>query len=523
MGVAAILLLVVNIVYATSPVVTRLVLDDVPPITLALLRLVLGAAVLVPFGGGARATPAGQGARVFWMGALGFAAAFALSHWGIARSSATNAALLIVVEPLTLVILGPLLLGERLTKREAAGAAVAVAGAGLVVLNGVPGVTLDVLPRWRGDILLVLSGVAYASYSLLGRTVLTDTNTAAITARSIVWGAVVMAPLAALEWGAGARPSATGSALLGTLYLALVITAGAYLVWNWALARVEAARAAPFLTVQPVVGALLGAIVLGEPVTPCTAPTQSAAMAALMFGRRMVEGGWMVVTGAGAGIMGAAQEGAGGERSFGLNIRLPFEQEANPWIASDPKLITFKYFFTRKLFLVKEASAIALFPGGFGTMDECFEFLTLAQTGKAEIVPVVLVEAGPKPYWRIWDRWIGTLVERRLIDANDTAVYRIVDTVDEAVAEITGFYRVYHSSRIVGDRLVLRLLRPLADTQLVELQGKFDDILKGPAEQAPGPVAQEFNEFHELPRLILKFDRSSYSPLRQLIDFVNGL
>ena len=211
MGVAAILLLVVNIVYATSPVVTRLVLDDVPPITLALLRLVLGAAVLVPFGRGARATPAGQGARVFWMGALGFAAAFALSHWGIARSSATNAALLIVVEPLTLVILGPLLLGERLTKREAAGAAVAVAGAGLVVLNGVPGVTLDVLPRWRGDILLVLSGVAYASYSLLGRTVLTDTNTAAITARSIVWGAVVMAPLAALEWGAGARPTPTSS------------------------------------------------------------------------------------------------------------------------------------------------------------------------------------------------------------------------------------------------------------------------------------------------------------------------
>ena len=287
MGVAAILLLVVNIVYATSPVVTRLVLDDVPPITLALLRLVLGAAVLVPFGRGARATPARQGARVFWMGALGFAAAFALSHWGIARSSATNAALLIVVEPLTLVILGPLLLGERLTPREAAGAAVAVAGAGLVVLNGVPGVTLDVLPRWRGDILLVLSGVAYASYSLLGRTVLTDTNTAAITARSIVWGAVVMAPLAALEWGAGARPSATGSALLGTLYLALVITAGAYLVWNWALARVEAARAAPFLTVQPVVGALLGAIVLGEPVTRFTA----------IGGALVVVGLWMTVTG----------------------------------------------------------------------------------------------------------------------------------------------------------------------------------------------------------------------------------
>jgi len=291
MGVAAIVLLVANVVYATSYVVTRLVLDDVPPTFLALLRLVLGAALLVPLGRRASASdatrPPGQGARVFWMGALGFAAAFALSHWGIARSSATNAALLIVVEPLTLVALGPLLLGERLTRREAAGAAVAVAGAVLVVLNGVPGVTLEILPRWRGDILLVISGVAYASYSLLGRTVLTDTNATAITARSIVWGALVMAPLAALEWAGGARATATPSAIVGTLYLALVITAGAYLVWNWALARVEAARAAPFLTVQPVVGALLGALVLGEPITRFTA----------IGGLFVVVGLWMTVTG----------------------------------------------------------------------------------------------------------------------------------------------------------------------------------------------------------------------------------
>ena len=287
MGVAAILLLVANVVYATSYVVTRLVLDDVPPITLALLRLLIGAAVLVPLGRRAGATPAGHGVRLFWMGTLGFAAAFALSHWGIAHSSATNAALLIVVEPLTLVVLGPLLLGERLTPREAAGAAVAVAGAVLVVLNGVPGVTLDVLPRWRGDVLLMLSGIAYASYSLIGRTVLNDTNATAVTARSIGWGAVVMAPLAALEWGAGARPSMTTSAMLGTVYLAVVISAGAYLVWNWALARVEASRAAPFLTIQPVVGAVLGAIVLGDPVTRFTA----------IGGALVVVGLWMTVTG----------------------------------------------------------------------------------------------------------------------------------------------------------------------------------------------------------------------------------
>ncbi|MGH7275399.1 MAG: TIGR00730 family Rossman fold protein [Candidatus Rokuibacteriota bacterium] len=250
---------------------------------------------------------------------------------------------------------------------------------------------------------------------------------------------------------------------------------------------------------------------------------EDATAVAREFGRRMVEEGWMVVTGAGGGIMGASQQGAGREQSFGLNIRLPFEQEANPWIAADPKLITFKYFFTRKLFLVKEASAVTLFPGGFGTMDETFELLTLMQTGKAAIVPVVLVEAGPKPYWRIWDRWVGTLVERGLIDAVDMTFYRIADTAEDAVREITGFYRVYHSSRIVGDRLVLRLLRPLADAQLAELQGKFEDVLKGPADQAPGPVERELDEFPELPRLILPFNRASYSRLRQLIDFVNAL
>ena len=259
--------------------------------------------------------------------------------------------------------------------------------------------------------------------------------------------------------------------------------------------------------------------VFGSARTP---GTDDAAVAAREFGRRMVQEGWMVVTGAGAGIMGAAQEGAGGERSFGLNIRLPFEQEANPWIASDPKLITFKYFFTRKLFLVKEASAIAMFPGGFGTMDETFELLTLMQTGKATIVPVVLVESGPKPFWRIWQRWIsGTLVERRLIDPHDSAFFRIVDTVDAAANEVTRFYRVFQSARIVGEKLVLRLAHPLSDDQLSALQSEFNDILKGPADQSPGPIPQEHDEHPELPRLILPFNRASYGRLRQLIDLVN--
>jgi uncharacterized protein (TIGR00730 family) len=254
-----------------------------------------------------------------------------------------------------------------------------------------------------------------------------------------------------------------------------------------------------------------------------TVPSQTAAIAALDFGRRMVEEGWMVVTGAGAGIMGAAQEGAGGEHSFGLNIRLPFEQEANPWIASDPKLITFKYFFTRKLFLVKEASGVALFPGGFGTMDETFELLTLMQTGKATIIPVVLMETTATPYWRHWDQWVHEMAARGLIEAEDTAFYRIVDTVDDAVRELTSFYRVFHSARIVGDNLVFRLNHRLSDADMAEIQRQFEDILKGPADQAPEPVPQELNEFPELPRLILPFNRSSYSRLRRLIDFVNAL
>jgi uncharacterized protein (TIGR00730 family) len=261
--------------------------------------------------------------------------------------------------------------------------------------------------------------------------------------------------------------------------------------------------------------------VFGSARTPRIEP---AADAAYRFGRKMVEQGWMVVTGAGAGIMGAAQEGAGGERSFGLNIRLPFEQEANPWIASDPKLISFKYFFTRKLFLVKEANAFALFPGGFGTMDETFEVLTLMQTGKSTIVPVVLVEDGVKPFWKHWVLFMADAFgERGVIARDDLGLFRVAETPEHAVAEIQTFYRVFHSYRIVGQDLVFRLQRALTPDQLHELSARFDDILKGPVEQLPGPVPQELNEYPELPRLILPFNRSAYARLRQLIDWINTL
>jgi len=249
-------------------VATRVTLADVPPATLALARLVVGSLALSPLARRETSSPppTRRDRWTFaWMGIVGFGAAFILGNWGIAASTATNAALLIVVEPVSLMLLGPALLGERLTRREALAAALAVGGALLVVVNGIPGVT-----ERRGDLLLVLSGLAYASYSLLGRRVLDRHAAGRVTASSILWGALAMLPLALGEWLAGRRPVWTWAAVAGTLYLALVVTALGYLVWNWALRRVKAARAAIFLCVQPVAGALLGVVLLGEPLTVFT-------------------------------------------------------------------------------------------------------------------------------------------------------------------------------------------------------------------------------------------------------------
>src|SRR2546426_1536733 len=167
------------------------------------------------------------------MGILGFGAAFVLAHGGIAASTATNAALLIVVEPVALMLLGPALLGERLTAREAVSAALAVAGAALVVVDGVPGVTQRLVPHWRGDLLLILSALAYASYSLLGRRVLVRHEARRVTASSILWGAVAMLPLALGEWLARARPVWNGAALAGALYPGVGVPARRYLLGYW--------------------------------------------------------------------------------------------------------------------------------------------------------------------------------------------------------------------------------------------------------------------------------------------------
>ena len=242
------------------------------------------------------------------------------------------------------------------------------------------------------------------------------------------------------------------------------------------------------------------------------------------LGRQMADQGWMVITGAGPGIMAAGIEGAGVDNSFGVNIVLPFESEPNWLIAGDPKLINFRYFFTRKLMFLKESHGFVLLPGGFGTMDETFELLTLLQTGRSPLVPVVLLDPDGSTYWHSWRQFlIDELAARELITEHDLDLFTIADSVEDAVAELVAFYRVYHSSRWVGRRLILRLKRPLTDAVLERLNAEFDDIVSGPI--VPVEVTRselDDNDQVELPRLGLDFDRRSYARLRQLIDVING-
>src|SRR5437588_1056617 len=202
-----------------------------------------------------------------------------------------------------------------------------------------------------------------------------------------------------------------------------------------------------------------------------------ACVQAAEFGRRMAEAGYMVITGAAQGIMEAGHVGAGREASIGINILLPFEQEANAIIAGDSKLMHLKYFFTRKLLFVKESDAIALFPGGFGTQDEGFEVLTLVQTGKSHLFPIVMVDEPGGDYWLEWQRYIkDVLLPRGLISPADLALFKVTDSAEEAMKEVLDFYRVYHSMRYVGGDLLLRLKHPLSDALLEKIRTEFRDI-----------------------------------------------
>ncbi|HWI59532.1 MAG TPA: LOG family protein [Bacillota bacterium] len=257
-----------------------------------------------------------------------------------------------------------------------------------------------------------------------------------------------------------------------------------------------------------------------------TQPTRMEYQQALEFGRKIAQAGFMVITGAGGGIMHAGHEGAGIENSFGANIRLPWEQSANPVIREDKKLITFKYFFTRKLIFIRHSDAIALFPGGFGTMDEGYEAITLMQTGKSQLMPLVLIDRPGGTYWKTWDKHIREhLLRDQLISPDDLNLYQITDDTDQAVKIITRFYRNFHSTRFVKDLFVIRLKHAPSDSAIEAMNEDFADIVIGPKiarlEATPEEVAD--NDYVELPRIAFGFNRRDYGRLRQLIDLLNSL
>lgn len=246
-------------------------------------------------------------------------------------------------------------------------------------------------------------------------------------------------------------------------------------------------------------------------------------VACVDFSREMAAAGWMVITGAGGGIMAAGHGGAGAQKSFGVAIRLPFEQATNEFIANDPKLVTFRYFFTRKLMFMWQSHAIALFPGGFGTQDEGFEALTLIQTGKAPILPIVMIEQPGGDYWKQWARYVREeLLAGGLISEEDLHLFHVTDNTADAARVILDFYRNYHSQRYVNDVLVLRMLRPLREKQLEELNREFASlVIEGKIEQG-GPLPQE-KEHLQLPRLSFAFGKKHFGTLRQLINRVNQM
>ncbi|HEY9662999.1 MAG TPA: LOG family protein [Allocoleopsis sp.] len=254
-------------------------------------------------------------------------------------------------------------------------------------------------------------------------------------------------------------------------------------------------------------------------------PTDPEYKMAAEFARSISEQGFMVMTGGGPGIMQAGNEGAGTDKSFGLNIRLPFEQGSNPFIEGDPKLISFKYFFTRKLFFLRETDALALFPGGFGTQDEAFECLTLMQTGRSDLLPLVLVDKPGGDYWQSWHAHLrDSLLKSGLIGADDLHLYTITDRVDVACEEIVSFYRVFHSSRYVGEQLVLRLNSELSDEQVEYLNQNFSDLLLSGKIAKSKALPQEFgSDAAHLPRLVLHFNQRDLGRLYQMLRVINRL
>ena len=246
---------------------------------------------------------------------------------------------------------------------------------------------------------------------------------------------------------------------------------------------------------------------------------------AKLFGKRLAETGYMVITGGGGGIMQAVNEGAGPEHSFGVNIRLPFEEKPNPVSEGNPRFITYKYFFNRKVAFLKEADAVALFPGGFGTLDEAMETLTLVQTGKRNPMPLVLVDDPDRPYWPHLIKFLeDELLARRYLCPSDFSLFERVCSVEAAVEKVQHFYRRYHSLRYVRGQLVIRLTSPLSPEDIRKLTDQFRDIiLPGGRIEAAGALEAEMDDADEihLPRLVIDFNRRDFGRLRGLIDSIN--
>ncbi len=257
-----------------------------------------------------------------------------------------------------------------------------------------------------------------------------------------------------------------------------------------------------------------------------TKPDSVEYQQAVEFGKKIAQAGYMVITGAGPGIMQAGHEGATPENSFGVNIRLPWEQAANPVIAEDKKLITFKYFFTRKLIFIRHSDAIALFPGGFGTLDEGYEAITLMQTGKSQLMPLVLIDRPGGTYWKTWDKNVREhLLRDKLISPEDLNLYQIADSADDAVKIIARFYRNYQSARFVKDRYVIRVKNEPSESAIAALNEDFSDIIIDGKITVIPPTAEEISDHDqlELKRIAFNFNRRDYGRLRKMIDALNGL
>jgi len=258
-----------------------------------------------------------------------------------------------------------------------------------------------------------------------------------------------------------------------------------------------------------------------------TQPHETVYKMARRLGRILGKAGYMVITGGGPGIMQAVNEGAGPEMSFGVNIRLPFEQRMNPILDGNPRSITYKYFFNRKVAFLKETDAVALFPGGFGTLDEAMETLTLVQTGKRDPLPILLIDEPGGTYWKQWFHFVqNELLAQSYISQTDLGLFEMLESEDKVLERLDRFYSRFHSLRYVGERLVLRLQSNIDDALVNELQEKFKDLLIPGGRLLPtGPLPEEEDELDlsQLPRIVLDFNRKDFGRLKALIDSINAI